>query len=294
VILLFGAGGQLGRAIVAQAAAARTPLTALRHGDVDITRASAVAAAVGRARPSLVVNAAAYTNVDGAEREPDVAMRINGDAARVVARAAAERGAPVVHISTDFVFDGRKAGAYTEEDAPSPLSAYARSKAAGEDAVRAATRSHVILRSAWLFGPDGSNFLHAILRLAASRDVIDVVSDQRGSPTPASALARAVLLVASGVAGGKAPWGTYHVAGSPAVSRFAFAEAIVSAFAKHNSRRPRINPVPSSAFPAAAARPANSALDSSKFAATFGWQPGDWHGAVEETIAALLAERKRA
>jgi dTDP-4-dehydrorhamnose reductase len=289
LILLFGAGGQLGQELTAAATAAGTPLVGLNHREADIAEESAVARAVDRFVPSVMINAAAYNAVDRAEGDVDAAMRTNALGPAVLARAAERTGVPLIHVSTDYVFDGRKPGAYREDDPVNPLGAYGRSKAAGEDAVRAACPDHLIVRTAWLFGVHGTNFLKTMLRLAVERDRLDVVADQRGSPTSTFDLARALLAAAAAVGRGRRPWGTYHFGGAGQATRFDFASRIIAAQRPFTGRAPAVNPVKAADFPSPARRPQNSVLDSAKFAATFGVRAADWRDAVDRTVAALFA-----
>jgi dTDP-4-dehydrorhamnose reductase len=290
LILVFGGGGQLASELVEMAAADGTALTAVTWQQADITDPAQVARAIDDARPSLVVNAAAYTAVDKAESEPGLAMAVNADGPGVVAAACAAAGVPLVHVSTDYVFDGEKAGPYREDDPIAPLGVYGRSKAAGESAVRESWSRHLILRTAWLYGIYGSNFLKTMLRLAAERDELNVVADQRGSPTSTADLARAILVAAAALRRGAAPWGTYHVTGAGETTWHGFASRIVEAQAPVTGRHPRVNPITTAEYRTAARRPRNSVLDCSRFAATFGYRAPDWTVSVDRTVAALMAK----
>ncbi len=290
MILVFGGGGQLASELVEMAAADGTALTAVTWQQADITDPAQVARAIDDARPSLVVNAAAYTAVDKAESEPELAMAVNADGPGVVAAACAAAGVPLVHVSTDYVFDGEKAGPYREDDPIAPLGVYGRSKAAGESAVRESWSRHLILRTAWLYGIYGSNFLKTMLRLAAERDELNVVADQRGSPTSTADLARAILVAAAALRRGAAPWGTYHVTGAGETTWHGFASRIVEAQAPVTGRHPRVNPITTAEYRTAARRPRNSVLDCSRFAATFGYRAPDWTVSVDRTVAALMAK----
>ena len=287
MILVFGGGGQLGRELAGRAGAAGVALTALGHDAADIADAAAVERSIAAAAPSLIVNAAAYNAVDAAESDGAGAMRANAEGPGVLAEAAARLGVPLVHVSTDYVFDGDKGSAYVEGDPVAPLGAYGRSKAAGEDAVRRATAEHYILRTAWLFGVHGANFVKTVVRLAQERPELRMASDQTGSPTAARDLADAILVLAER---GQGHWGTFHVAGGGAATRSQWASAIVAAQAPFTGKNPPVRAVPASSFPAAARRPRYSALDSAKFAATFGFRVRDWREAVKQTVAELLAK----
>jgi dTDP-4-dehydrorhamnose reductase len=294
LILVFGAGGQLGQELTAKAASARVPLAGVSHADADIAEPDAVSAAIDRSRPAIVVNAAAYNAVDRAESEPDAAMRVNAHGPGTLAAACDRRGLPMIHISTDYVFDGYKTGAYDEHDAVHPLSAYARSKAAGEEAVRQRSSRHLIVRTAWLYGCYGSNFVKTMLKLGAQRPSLDIVFDQRGSPTSTADLADALLVAAKAAAANAAPWGTYHFAGTGSATRYEFVERIMQAQKPFTGHAPTLRPVASADYPAAAHRPLNSALDSEKFAAAFGVRSAAWQDAVDRTVAALLAPKGKA
>ncbi len=291
MILVFGSHGQLGQELVAMATARGLPVAGLSHRDADIADAGAVAAAVARVKPTFIVNCAAYNQVDRAESDVAAATRTNATGPAVIATAAEAAGVPVVHISTDYVFDGDKAGAWTEDDPVRPLSVYGRTKAEGEAGVRTATDRHLILRTAWVFGAYGANFVKTVMKMAGERDRLDMVADATSSPTSTADLAHAILLAEAAVRGGSAPWGTYHVAGEGAASRYEQAVAVVEAQAPFTGRRPTVNPVPSSFFAPAARRPVNSALDSSRFAAAFGFRPGPWREAVVRAVNEIMASR---
>jgi dTDP-4-dehydrorhamnose reductase len=288
LIVVFGAGGQVGQELTAKAARDGVRLTAIGRQTADITDRAAVARAIRDFDASLVVNAAGYTAVDKAESEPDVAKQANAGGPAVVAAACTDAGIPIIHISTDFVFDGDKGGPYREDDPVRPLGAYGLSKAEGEEAVRGTCGHHLIIRTAWLFGAYGSNFLKTILRLAAERDELNVVADQRGSPTATADLANAILTAATAVGRGNTAWGTYHFAGTGEATWYTFASYIVTAQARFTGRRPKVNPVPSTAYPTAARRPRNSVLDSSKFADVFDFRASPWQTAVDHVVAGLF------
>ncbi len=280
MILLFGANGQLGQEMVRASAARKMPLVALSHAEADIADANAVREAIARHQPALVVNAAAYTKVDLAETDVEAARRGNDIGPALLGEACAAAGIPLVHVSTDYVFDGTKPTAYVETDAVSPASSYGRSKEAGERALRAATPRHVILRTSWVYSEFGHNFLKTILRLAATRDELRIVADQRGCPTSTLDLAEAVLSIAPRLIAGEDVWGTYHFAGSGVTTWHGFASRIVAAQAPFTGRTPRVTPITTAEYPLPAPRPANSELDCSLFARTFGIRARPW---TEET-----------
>ncbi len=288
-ILVFGAGGQLGQEMLALCKARGIEARGFTRAEADIADAAAVERAVKATKPRLVLNAAAYTAVDKAESETDAAYAGNVRGAENIARAAATADMPVVHISTDYVFDGSKQGAYVETDPLSPLGTYGRTKAEGEAAVRAANPRHIILRTAWVYGPYGANFLKTMLRLARERDSLRVVADQHGCPTATLDIAEAVLAVDAALADREGLWGTYHFTGSGATTWHAFATAIVEAQAPHTGRQPPVAAITTADYPTPAKRPANSELDASLFTATFGYKAADWRTRVEETVALLCA-----
>jgi dTDP-4-dehydrorhamnose reductase len=287
VILVFG-NGQLGQELTRMGVAGRVPLVTLSRAQADITNRAAIAEALRRHSPTLVVNAAAYTKVDLAETEVEAARQGNEVGPAIVAQACAAAGVPLVQISTDYVFDGRKRDAYVEGDPIAPIGAYGRSKAAGERAVRQATAHHLIMRTSWIYGEFGHNFLKTMLRLATARDELRVVDDQRGCPTSTRDLADAILRIAPRLVARHEVWGTYHFAGSGVTTWHGFASRIVAAQAPITGRKPRVTAITSAEFPTPARRPANSELDCSLFARTFGFGGRPW---TEETdaITALLA-----
>jgi dTDP-4-dehydrorhamnose reductase len=290
VILIFGAGGQLGRELQRGAAAKAVAYRALSHAEVDIADKEAVSRALDQTRPALVVNAAAYTKVDLAEQQCEAARLGNEIGPGVVAAACAARQTPLIHISTDYVFDGAKAGAYVESDAIAPLGVYGRTKAAGEAAVRAAARRHVILRTSWVYGEFGNNFLKTMLRLAKERDELRVVADQRGCPTSTRDIAEAILRIAPRFAAGDDAqlYGLYHFAGAGATSWHGFATRIIDAQAQVTGRRPKVVAIATADYPTPARRPANSVLDCGLFQRTFGFGARAWSEEAD-AIARLLA-----
>jgi dTDP-4-dehydrorhamnose reductase len=267
-------------------------LTALTRAQSDISDQTAVAAALAEYRPSLVVNAAAYTNVDRAETETSAALNANAHGPAVLASACADVEIPLVHISTDYVFDGSKARAYQESDPINPINAYGHSKAAGEAAVRRLHSRHIILRTSWLYGEFGHNFLKTIVRLAQEREELRVVADQRGSPTSTRDLAAAILRIAPRLAMGEKVWKTYHFTGSGVTTWHGFASCIVAAQAPLTGRKPRVTAITTAEFPTPARRPANSELDYSLFEQTFGFRARAWAEEVTEiTQAVVLAQQ---
>ena len=287
-LLVFGAGGQVGQELMALATARKVPAIGLTRADVDLRDDTAIAAAIAGASPRLVVNAAAYTAVDRAESEPDLAASVNARAPGLIAAAAATHGIPVLHLSTDYVFDGSKLGPYDEDDAIAPLGVYGRTKADGEAAVRQANPHHVILRTAWVYGRYGANFLKTMLRLAAERDRLRVVADQRGCPTATLDIAEAILAVDAALPLGAGRAGTFHFAGTGVTSWHGFAEAIVAEQAEATGKRPPVDPITTADFPTPAKRPANSALQSTKFVETFAYRARPWQERTFDVVKALV------
>jgi dTDP-4-dehydrorhamnose reductase len=287
VILVFGGNGQLGQELTRAAASRGHALRALTHAQADIADRAVVAAAFAHCRPDIVVNAAAYTKVDLAESAIADARLGNESGPAVLAEVCAGADLPLLHVSTDYVFDGSKDGAYLETDLPCPISVYGRSKAAGEEAVRRTLAHHVILRTAWVYSEFGNNFLKTMLRLAATRDEIRVVADQYGSPTSARDIAEAILQIAPSVARDRSLSGTYHFTADGVTTWHGFASRIVDVAASITARRPNVTPIRTAEYPTPAKRPANSQLDCRLFVRTFRVVPRHWTEAVDATIRAL-------
>jgi dTDP-4-dehydrorhamnose reductase len=293
VILVFGGNGQLGQELIRAAAARAIVLRALSRAEADIAAPAVVATALALWKPSLVINAAAYTKVDLAETELEEARHGNEIGPKVLAVACAAAGVPMVHISTDYVFDGNKDGAYLESDPVCPISAYGRSKAAGEDAVRQHLRDHVILRTAWVYSEFGHNFLKTVLRLAATRDELRIVSDQHGSPTSAAELAEALLNVAAAFGHDRTLAGTYHFTAAGDTTWHGFAGRVVAIAAPVTGRSPRVIPIGTADYPTAAKRPANSRLDCRLFVKKFGFLPRHWTAGADATTRTLVGSMQQ-
>jgi dTDP-4-dehydrorhamnose reductase len=287
-ILVFGAGGQIGREVCRAAWPPRYAILPLDRKAVDITKSAAVSAMLDRETPDLAINLAAFTAVDRAESEPEAAWAVNCAGAAHIAAACDESATPLIHLSTDYVFDGRKTEPYREEDAVGPLGVYGRSKEAGERAVRAAAARHVILRTAWVFGAYGANFVKTMLRLAAQRPVLRVVADQRGCPTAAADIAAALIVIAEYIERSEAKWGTYHFVGAGAASWHGFAEAIFDLAAPQLAARPQVEPISTDQYPTPARRPMNSVLDCRKIAEAFGIRPPPWRAGLASVIREVL------
>lgn len=290
-ILVFGRTGQVASALAARAAESPAPLVVLGRETADLRDTASLGRIVAEGSWRLVVNLAAYNDVDRAEDEPEIAHAVNAAAPGAMAEACREAGVPLIHVSTNYVFDGAGTLPYGEDDAPAPRTEYGRSKLAGEEAVRAILPEHVILRTSWVFGTVGSNFPRIVLTAARTRPRLDMVIDQWGDPTAADHLAGALLAIAQALlAGRRDAFGTYHYAGAPGVSRLHFAEAVLEAAAAAGfASRPHLDPVPLSHFPARARRPANSMLACTKIAHTFGLVRPPWRAALPAAVGAILA-----
>ena len=285
-IAVFGAGGQVGSALARIAQRRRhIALKGFDRAAVDITDLHAVDAALRSASADAVINCAAYTAVDKAEAEPALASDINEAGARNVAKAAEAQGAALIHLSTDYVFDGTGRGAYLEDDAVAPIGAYGISKAKGEAAVREACRRALIVRTAWVYGLEGANFVKTMLRLGSERDELRVVEDQQGCPTFADDLAEGLLTIAE-KSGSHA--GIYHLAGTGRTTWFEFAEAIFAEAARHGRRTPRLVAIPTEDYPTPAKRPLNSVLDCTKTKRDFAVELPPWQDGLTRMLNALL------
>jgi dTDP-4-dehydrorhamnose reductase len=293
-ILVFGARGQVGRELVTLAGARRIPVVGLSRTEANTTDEAAVRAALDVHRPVAVVNVAGYTAVDRAEREPDAAAAANATGPAILAAACNDASVPLIHLSTAYVFDGAKKGAYVENDRVAPLGVHGRTKAEGEAKIREAAKRHVILRTSWIYSVYGRNFLKTVVRLAAERDELKMVSDQYGCPTATIDLAEAILVVVRRFAEKPNTSGTFHFAGSGRTSWLGFAEEIVKRQAFFTGRAPKMIPIPAAEYPSAAKRPANCELDSSKFHSTFGFRARPWQERTSEVVAQLLAKAKAA
>jgi dTDP-4-dehydrorhamnose reductase len=280
-VMVTGAGGMTGSELVSQGKARGFDVIAFDHESLDITDPGAVADAVARSEPDVVINAAAYTQVDAAESEPELAMEVNGTAAGNLARAARDYHAAMVHISTDYVFDGLKTTPYLPEDHVHPMSAYGESKAAGEIEVRGACERHAIVRTSWVYHHTGKNFLRTILNAAKAGRDLRVVDDQHGSPTAAHDLASALLTVATILVEKPEAAGTYHFSNSGTTTWFGFAKAIL----EQSGIDAKVAPCTTVDYPTAARRPSWSVLDTRKFQRTFGVVPRSWRDALAETMA---------
>lgn len=284
IVGLTGAGGMVGQEIVREAKARGIELLPWDRTQIDVTDAAATARAIGEAKPDVVIHAAAWTDVDGCEANPEKAYEVNGRGTRNVARACADSGAALVFVSTDYVFSGEKNAPYSEDDAPLPVSVYGKSKLMGEEAVRAAGEKGIVARSSWIYADHGKNFFLTMLRLAREGAPVRVVDDQKGSPTFAADLAIALLDLANAAKNGRAR-GTYHVTNAGAVTWHGFARKIfeVARVAA------RLTPVSSSEFPRPARRPKNSVLVDTRLESAGVRRLPPWEDALARCVMRISA-----
>jgi len=293
-VLITGAGGQVGFEL-SRALSVLGRVVALDRRQCDLGDERSIRNAVSLYRPDVIVNAGAWTAVDRAESESEAAFAVNAAAPGVLAQEAEQSGALLVHYSTDYVFDGQKSRAYTEEDMTAPLSVYGRSKLAGEQAVMAATGRHLIFRTSWVYGAYGSNFMKTILRLARERDRMTMVADQVGAPTGAALIADTTAqILARYLQGGREqvfPYGLYHLTAGGEASWLQYARFIVEQAGQMGIplllSASAIDPIPGSAYPLPAKRPGNSRLDTDKLQRTFGLVMPHWHDGVRHALRLL-------
>lgn len=288
-ILVTGANGQIGHCLQQQLGQKNWAFSAFTRTELDITDPQAVNQVIQRLRPDIIINAAAYTAVDKAEQEQALAYAVNRNGPTNLAHAAKGVNAAIFHISTDYVFSGDATGAYTEDAPTNPQCVYGQSKLAGELAVTAVNDEHIILRTAWVFGEHGNNFVKTMIRLGKIKDVLNIVADQEGSPTYADDIAKVLLVVAQHYSEGKpTPWGTYHYSGQPYVSWYGFAREIfteVEQAGLYVKPVPQLNAIATAEYPTPAKRPANSKLDCKKIEQAFGVAPSDWRSALKNISA---------
>jgi dTDP-4-dehydrorhamnose reductase len=292
-VLVTGSQGQIVRALLERAAISGIELVATGRPDLDLSVTGTAERAIAAASPDVVINAAAYTAVDEAESNRELAFRINADGAGEVAAAAARAGAAVIQISTDYIFDGRREDSYREVDAVEPLGVYGASKLAGEEAVRSANPRHIIVRTAWVHSPFGRNFVKTMMTAAKTHDVLRVVDDQRGSPTSAFDLADGLLhLIGAWRQTPRSGEGeTYHLAGTGSASWCGFAEAIMDQSRELGLPFAEVQPISTADWPTAAPRPANSVLCSAKFARDFGFAMPEWRSSLSRIVGRLASEK---
>ena len=290
-MLITGAHGQLGRDIIDQSKSKGCQVQAPSEDDLDITDLGKVDHIITHLQPDLIINTAAYTQVDKAETEEALAFKVNKTGCTHLARICTKNQIPLVHISTDYVFNGQKGTPYVETDSISPLGVYGRSKAEGEIEIRSILKEHIILRTSWLYGIYGQNFVKTMLNLATSKQKIRVVSDQYGSPTNAADLAQAIFTISERLhSDSDFDWWTYHYCGSGVISWHTFAEKIMDLARLHGGiRTAQVEPVATADYPTRVVRPAYSALDCGRIGKHFGLAPQPWQKSLERTIRKLLA-----
>ncbi len=291
-ISIAGKSGQVAQALTRAAKTRGIDLVARGRPDLDVTSLESVADYLRDQSPTLVVNAAAYTAVDKAERELDQVRTANAVGPGLLAMLCDEHRIPLIHLSTDYVFDGTKRSPYVETDPITPLGKYGTSKAAGEAAIRKLLPEHVILRTSWVYSPGGANFVRTMLRLAAQRDVVRVVSDQVGSPTSADNLAGAILDIAEQIHSSPdhGKWGTYHLTGQGETTWHGFAEELFRLAAARGIKTPQLDAIPTSAYPTPARRPAYSVLDNTKIEAAFGIRLRPWQESLAHCLDELILQ----
>ena len=285
--LITGAHGQVGYCLTQQLQG-KYEILAVDRDELDITDQSAVKNAVENFHPDVIINAAAHTAVDRAETEVELSEAINVKGPRYLAEAAKDVGATILHISTDYVFDGQREGKYKETDATDPQGVYGKTKLEGEQAVAKANDKFIVLRTAWVFGEHGNNFVKTMLRLAKTRDTLGVVADQIGGPTYAGDIAASLIQIAEKIiAGEDVQYGIYHFTGEPYVSWCDFAKAIFDEAVSQNilEKAPHVNAITTADYPTSAKRPANSCLDLTKIQRVFGIQPSNWQKALKNIKA---------
>lgn len=286
-VLITGCHGQVGHCLAEQLEPI-ADILAVGHAELDITNETAVMNAVQAFKPDIIINAAAYTAVDKAEDEVDLSYAINCDGPRFLAEAANNVNASILHISTDYVFSGDKDGAYNESDLTSPQSVYGETKLAGENAVIIACAQHVILRTAWVFGEQGNNFVKTMLRLANTHDTLGIVGDQFGGPTYAGDIASALVVIAEAIYNGERDkFGIYHFSGLPHVSWSEFAQAIFEQAVERNvlGKSPCVNSITTANYPTPAKRPINSKLDARLISDKFNIEASNWKLALSNLKA---------
>lgn len=294
-IFITGADGQVGKELVLRSQKKNYEFVAFNRHSLDITDQDAVEKALKKNYPSVVINAAAYTAVDNAERknERKRVFEVNRDGPLYLAASCAQIKASLIHISTDYVFSGEKQGSYSETDKINPTTVYGTSKAAGEQAIREALGEHVIIRTSWVFGTYGHNFVKTMLRLGHEKEVLRVVNDQYGCPTYAGDIAETLLTIASHVKTNNRSWGTYHYCGKEITTWYGFAQTIFEIAQKYTSLKLReLVPVRTDEYPTPAVRPHNSALDCTHIKQTFNISPTSWKIGLSSMIEAMYFENR--
>lgn len=292
-VLATGTTGQLVTSLTEVASASRdVELIAIGRPEFDLTRPIPMREAIIAARPDIVISAAAYTSVDRAEEEPALARAVNVVGAACVAEAAARLDIPVIHLSTDYVFSGDNRTPCREDDKTGPRTVYGATKLEGEQAVASIAARHIILRTSWVYSPFGTNFVKTIMKLAAARERLSIVSDQYGNPTSALDLASAILLIATHPRQDR--FGTYHLTGTGESNWSDFARHVLAVSRLHGGPSALVEDIATADYPTKARRPQDSRLCTNKFAGTFGWRLPDWHTSTDTVVARILASGRAA
>lgn len=291
-IFVAGSTGQLARALKSRATAHDHVVATFGRPEFDLARPDAMARVIASFEPDLVINAAAYTAVDKAENEVDLAMAVNRDGAAQLAAISGELGLPFLHVSTDYVFDGEKGAPYVETDSTHPLGVYGRTKLAGEHEVLSRNPDALIFRTGWVYGPDGGNFVRTMVRLAAEKEHLDIVADRFGNPTSASDLAEALLTIALQAKG--AAGGVFHLAGGAEASWFDLASGVMARLAETGRKVPTLGKISGDAYVAPAARPRDSRLDCSLAERIFGVRLPGWPDSLGVAVDAILDSERNA
>lgn len=288
-VMLIGGGGQTGQALSAQKLPADWQIDSYDKQRLDITDHLAVRVAVESTSPDIVINTAALTSVDVAEKDSGLAVAVNFDAPANIAAVCSFRDIPLIHLSTDFVFDGEKEAPYSADDEPCPVNAYGQSKMYGEDAVRQELAWHVILRVSWVFSAFGNNMMTKMLSWANEKDELRIATDQISCPTYAGDVAQAIIAIADEIMAGKSNgFGTFHYCGTPAATRYEFAEALLDAYRPHAARMPKLLPALTTDFPEYAKRPRSTPMDCSKIREIYGIEPCAWRDRMEQAILEMI------
>jgi len=292
-ILVTGANGQVGTELTRQGIQSGHQILATGSSELDISQADTVNNYIQAQQPDIVINAAAYTAVDKAESEPEQAYAINRDGAANLAQACADNQIPLLHISTDYVFDGLKHGSYSETDEPNPQTIYGKSKLAGDRAIDSILQQHLILRVSWVFGSTGNNFVKTMLRLGKQQNPLRVVADQHGGPTWSGDIAATLLIIAKRWhEGEKINWGTYHYSGQPATTWHTFASEI---FAQAKTlgiieQQPEVEAISTTEYPTPAQRPLNSVFNCQKITRELGITQSDWRNGLDDVLKKLKSQ----
>jgi dTDP-4-dehydrorhamnose reductase len=290
-VLVTGGSGQVGSALGRLAAGVE--LVTPTRAELDLADSGAIAALVASRPWDAVVSAGAYTAVDKAESDVVAAWAVNALAPAALAAATAQAGIPLIHVSTDYVFDGSKPDFYVEDDPVAPIGVYGASKEGGEQAVRTANPRHIILRTAWVVSPDGANFVKTMLRLGADRPELRVVGDQHGCPTSAEDIARTILAILGRIRGDETSWGTYHFVNAGEATWHALACAVFARAATHGRPEPRVTAITTADYPTPARRPANSRLATRRIEENFGIVPRPWREAIDEIVDRLIEKERQ-